>query len=108
MAIETLITHLTQNNSSFPNLAPFPEDIPAAPLLRLSLSKLRKDPAESERLFSASKELGFFYLDLSGDEEGEALLDDADNLFQFGPKLYDLGREELLKYDYKAQGSYTG
>jgi hypothetical protein len=92
----------------FPHLPPFPDDIPTAPLLRLSLSKLRTDPVESDRLFSASKDLGFFYLDLRGDEEGETLLEEADKFFELGPKLYDIGRDELQKYDYKSQGSYMG
>jgi isopenicillin N synthase-like dioxygenase len=109
MATETLIQTSTQNDSFlFPHLTPFPSDIHTAPLLRLSLSKLRNDPAESDRLFLASKDLGFFYLDLTGEEEGEALLEEADKFFALGPKLYDLGREELQKYDYKSQGSYMG
>lgn len=109
MATETFTQSRLQNDSfTFPHLTPFPDDIPIAPLLRLSLSKLRNDPAESDRLFSASKDLGFFYLDLNGDKEGEALLEEAEQFFELGPKLYDLGREELQKYDYKALGSYMG
>jgi hypothetical protein len=107
MATETF-TRKSAPSFTFPLLTPFPDDIPTAPLLRLSLTKLRNDPAESDRLFSASKDLGFFYLDLTGDSEGEALLQEADQFFALGPKLYDLGREELQKYDYKSQGSYMG
>ena len=109
MALETVTRNSAQANSfTFPHLTPFPDDVPTAPLLRLSLSKLRNDPAESDRLFSASKDLGFFYLDLTGDDGGEELLDEADKFFVLGPKLYDLGRDELQKYDYKLQGSYMG
>jgi isopenicillin N synthase-like dioxygenase len=109
MATETHTQVCPPSNSfTFPHLTPFPDDIPTAPLLRLSLSKLRVDPIESDRLFSASKDLGFFYLDLTGDPEGEALLSEAEKLFDLGPKLFDLGRNELQKYDYKAQGSYMG
>jgi isopenicillin N synthase-like dioxygenase len=110
MATETLSQNLTLIKSfTFPHLTPFPDNVPTAPLVRLSLSKLRSgDPAESNQLFSASKDLGFFYLDLNGDKEGEALLEEADSFFALGPKLYDLGREELQKYDYKSQGSYMG
>lgn len=92
---------------SFPTLPPFP-DIPTAPLHRLSLSSLRTSPDESARFFESCKDLGFFYLDLRGDEEGEKLLADADDLFSLGPKLFDLEREELSKYDYKSVGSYAG
>jgi isopenicillin N synthase-like dioxygenase len=111
MATETITQTASQDridSLEFPNLPPFPSNIPIAPLHRLSLSKLRRDAAESERLFSASKDLGFFYLDLRQDAEGEALLDEADKLFALGPQLYDLGREELQKYDNKSLGSYMG
>lgn len=104
----TLRPPSVDDNLSFPNLPRFPANIPTAPLHRLSLLKLRLDPTESERLFSSCKDLGFFYLDLRGDEEGEKLLAQADQLFELGPKLYDLGREELSKYDYKKVGSYAG
>jgi isopenicillin N synthase-like dioxygenase len=107
----------TQINSSlstvddvlkWPDLPPFPSNIPTAPLHRLSLAKLRSSAEESNRLFSSCKDLGFFYLDLRGDAEGEKLLSQADELFDLGPKLYNLGRDELSKYDYKSVGSYAG
>jgi hypothetical protein len=94
---------------SFPNIPPFPTYVPTAPLLRLSLSRLRAhDAAESRRLFSASKALGFFYLDLRNDNNGEQILSEADELFKVGEELFDVGREELAKYDYSEQQSYFG
>ncbi|KAK5003814.1 hypothetical protein LTR28_009705, partial [Elasticomyces elasticus] len=52
---------------SYRHLPPFPDDVPVAPLLRISLRELvRGDAEEQERLWSACKELGFFYLDLRG------------------------------------------
>ena len=109
MATETIIhTRLETDSLSFPDLPPFPKDIPTAPLYRLSLSKVRSDASESERLFSACRDLGFFYLDLRQSEQGEILLKEAEELFKMAPKLYDLGRDELQKYDYKSQGSYMG
>ncbi|KAG8624085.1 hypothetical protein KVT40_009061 [Elsinoe batatas] len=52
----------------FPDLPPFPEDVSTVPLLRIKLSKLLKgDEAEIDRLWKASCELGFFYLDLRAD-----------------------------------------
>ena len=109
MATEILIQDIKKTRSfTFPHLTPFPDGVETAPLVRLSLSKLRHDGAESNRLFSASKDLGFFYLDLIGDDGGEVLLQEADKFFELGPKLYDLGREELQKYDYTSQGSYMG
>lgn len=108
MTTETFTQTEEPSNLTFTSLPPFPSTIPTAPLHRISLTKLRTDPEESARLFDASKNLGFFYLDLRSDTEGESLLQDADGLFSMAPKLYDLGREELSKYDYKSQGSYMG
>jgi hypothetical protein len=93
---------------SFSGIPDFPADIPMAPLLRLSLASLRKDAAESDALYHASKTLGFFYLDLRHDDQGKALLSDADGLFCVGEELFDLGREELDKFNYKPLGSYFG
>lgn len=99
------------NNESletFPNLPPFPTDVPTAPLLRLSLSALGKSEVESSSLFTASKDLGFFYLDLRGDQLGEALLKESHRLFEVSKELFDEGPDELEKFDYSAQGSYYG
>jgi hypothetical protein len=52
--------------------------------------------------------LGFFYLDLRGDEAGEKLLNESSQLFGVGRELFDLGREELDRFDYKSLGSYFG
>lgn len=93
---------------SFPDIPPFPANIPTAPLLRLSLPALRQSNAESDRLWSASTNLGFFYLDLRGDALGEQLLSDSTELFDLGEKLFNLGSEELQKYDYSEHGSYFG
>jgi hypothetical protein len=95
--------------TTFPNIPPFPTHVPTAPLLRLSLSALRAhDAAESARLFSVSKALGFFYLDLRNDPQGSQILSEADDLFKLGEEVFELGREELSKYDYSEQGSYFG
>ena len=36
------------------------------------------------------------------------MLSESDKLFFIAPQFYDLGRDELQKYDYKDQGSYMG
>lgn len=108
MASETITQTSLLETLAFPNIPPFPLDIPTAPLYRLSLSTLRSDPAESARLFQSSQDLGFFYLDVRGDVEGEKLLKEADQVFELAPKFYDLGRDELSKFDYKSRGSYMG
>jgi hypothetical protein len=51
--------------SDFPGIPQFPDTVPTAPLLRISLSKLlHGDAAEEEQLWKACCDLGFFYLDL--------------------------------------------
>jgi hypothetical protein len=95
-------------NLSFRGLPPFPDDISTAPLHRLSLSALRKTVAESEALFAASKNLGFFYLDLRDDDLGNALIQGSDQVFGIGPDIFDLGREKLAEYDHAAKGSIMG
>lgn len=139
-------------------LPPFPEDVPIAPLLRISLTKLAYGSEEEiNKLWKACCDLGFFYLDLrdetSGLEkspkspeeneltqnvweeldmvdsaaqdadfdvkpmsttehepavDGEQLLQDAENLFNVGKKVFELPVEEKIKYDLKDQGSYFG
>lgn len=110
MSTKTEATSSSVFEDTFPNIPPFPTDIPTAPLIRVSLSKLQNnDKVESERLFAASKDLGFFYLDLRDDELlGKEMLSQADQLFHVGEELFSLGREELSKYDYRPQGSYFG
>lgn len=119
---------------TYPDLPPFPDDVPTAPLLRLNLTKLaRGDEAEKQRLWHASRDLGFFYLDLrdpdaSSDSskrdsahdlpsaaeapeaiiDGPALLADAAKLFALGEELYALPVAEKQRYDFKDRGSYFG
>lgn len=119
--------------SSFANLPPFPDNVPTAPLLRISLQKLLDgDADEEERCWNACRELGFFYLDLRsqaggvsytegidhaegidnsslGDASlGEALLSDADQLFEVMKHFFDLSVEEKVQFDFKDKGSYFG
>jgi isopenicillin N synthase-like dioxygenase len=115
---------------AFDDLPPFPDDVPTAPLLRLSLKKLLdNDAAEIERLWRTSCDIGFFYLDLrdavedmkrdsaqdltaaiskEGKVDGEALLKDANAMFELGPKVFALPYEEKIKYDYAGKDSYFG
>ncbi|XPS68803.1 hypothetical protein M3J07_001078 [Ascochyta lentis] len=95
--------------SSLTNLPPFPDNVPTAPLLLISLTKLlNHDPEEQERCWRACQDLGFFYLDLRNDELGTALLADSDQLFQLMTAFYDLPVEEKVQYDFKSKGSYFG
>ena len=93
----------------FEHLPPFPDDVPTAPLLRVSLKKLLGgDEKEDEKLWRACCDLGFFYLDLRDNTGGDELLASADQLFRLGSEVFDLPVEEKLKYDLMSEGSYFG
>ncbi len=96
-------------DQNFPDIPPFPPDIPTAPLLQLSIKKLQHgDSEESNRLFEACKDLGFFHLDLRGSAEGEMNLKAADELFGVGKELFDLDLEEKSKYKLLNSTSWVG
>lgn len=123
--------------TSFPDIPPFPSDVPTCPLLRISLARLlRGDEDEEDRLWHACCELGFFYMDLrqDGDDDeeeledggavqgngrknsrqvevhvdGEQLLEDADRLFGVQEGFFELPVEEKMKYDFSSERSYFG
>ncbi|KAH8725451.1 oxidoreductase [Phaeosphaeriaceae sp. PMI808] len=101
--------------NTFSNLPPFPDNIPIAPLLRISLEKLiAHDSVEEDRCWKACCDLGFFYLDLrtSSDDahaiDGLALQRNADQLFDVMKHFYDLDIQVKAQYDFKEQGSYFG
>jgi isopenicillin N synthase-like dioxygenase len=110
---------------SFPHLPVFPDNVPTAPLFRISLQKLLdNDDEEQNRCWQACRELGFFYLDIRTSEkhsngnrdnatstcaiDGDGLLQDVDRLFEVMKGFYDLDVSEKIQYDFKDQGSYFG
>jgi isopenicillin N synthase-like dioxygenase len=100
MATETVTTDFTAPQRERNIVVPFPDDVPTAPLLRLSLQKLiARDAEDVNRFTRACEDLGFFYLDLSG--PGDSLLDDANQLFGVGEELFDLPLEEKKRYDFQ-------
>ena len=107
--------HKDDADLTFSDLPPFPDNIPTAPLLRISLKKLLdQDTSEVDKVWKASQELGFFYLDLrdavsaSTSIDGPAFLEDVNALFSLGERLFALPVPEKQKYDFADQGSYYG
>lgn len=103
--------------TSFPGIQPFPSNVPTAPLLRISLSRLlANDPEENTRLWQACCDLGFFYIDLRLPSDrrqdvpvdGEELLRDVEKLFLVQKEFFKLDDEEKAKYDFADQDSYYG
>lgn len=115
---EFVANHLRDETElNFPDLPLFPDNILTAPLLRISLKKLLdQDPSEIDQVWKASRELGFFYLDLrdavstsaSPSINGPSLLQDVNALFTLGEQLFALPVSEKQKYDFMDQGSYYG
>ncbi|KAJ4290509.1 hypothetical protein N0V90_010726 [Kalmusia sp. IMI 367209] len=95
---------------SFPDIPPFPDNVPTAPLLRISLSKLlHHDAEEKERCWDACCQLGFFYLDLGEENGGDvAVLQYVEHLFKVMKSFFELEVGEKAKYDFADQGSYFG
>lgn len=86
-----------------PRYPPFPDNVPTVPLLRLSLAKLLAgDQAQSDRLFSACRGLGFFLLDFQDTSQGLSILNDLETLSRIGAETFDLDLEE--KQCYKMRG----
>ena len=80
-----------------------------ADLSRLSLSRLLEhDTSESEQLYRACKETGFFLLDLTHAEIGEAMLDNAEIIFQLSEELFKQDTNELEKFPFIPQKSLCG
>ncbi|PQE14364.1 oxidoreductase 2OG-Fe(II) oxygenase family protein [Rutstroemia sp. NJR-2017a BBW] len=83
----------------FAQSPPFPDDVPIADIPVISYKGLLSDSStESEKLFNACREHGFFLLNLRDSEEGEALLKDAVSMFKISNATFDLGQDELMKY----------
>ena len=84
---------------SFPELPPFPMDVPTADLPQISYAKLQAgEKIEVDRLFEACKHWGFFLLDLRDNADGSALLDLADQVVEIGKKAFELDLEEKNRY----------
>jgi len=114
---EFVANHQNEDQLTFSNIPPFPGNVPTAPLLRISLKKLLdQDASEIDQVWKASRELGFFYLDLrdavstsaSPSINGPALLQDVNALFSLGEQVFALPVSEKQKYDFMDQGSYYG
>lgn len=83
----------------FSDVPPFPDNIPTAAIPLISFTKLlSNDEAESGDLFQAFRSVGFIILDLSGSQEGDTFLGEAEELFKINEELFDIGEADLLKY----------
>jgi isopenicillin N synthase-like dioxygenase len=85
--------------SELSELPPFPDDVPTAPIARISLSKiLANDPSESAACLEACRTHGFFYLDLTSATLGKSLVEESEELLQLSYRAFDHPLEEKDKY----------
>lgn len=81
--------------TSHHELPPFAEGVETAPLVSISLAKLEaNDTAESEAFFEASKNLGFFYMNMEGSSLGERIVTESEQLLQIQKQFHELPEEE--------------
>ena len=90
---------------------PFPKDVKTAPLVSISLVKLETeagDNAESKAFFKASKELGFFYLNMEGSALGEKIVAEAEELNRVQQGFSELPDEEKDQFAREKLDAFFG
>ncbi|KAH7259041.1 uncharacterized protein BKA55DRAFT_561966 [Fusarium redolens] len=72
-------------------IPPFPDDVPTVPIARISYSKLKNfDQDEMIKVLEASQSDGFFYLDLTDDPTGKALLNDTEDVLAISKRALNI------------------
>lgn len=85
--------------ASHSELPPFPDGLPLAPIARISQEKLLKNDAEeAERVLEACRTHGFFYLDLTDNDDGQNLLKESEDLLRLAYRAFDSPAEEKQKF----------
>ncbi|KAB8216225.1 hypothetical protein BDV33DRAFT_194589 [Aspergillus novoparasiticus] len=93
----------------FDQCPPFPSDLHIVPLPKVSLKGLQNgSKQESQLLFQACQEWGFFLLDLRQSDKGNELLGDAEQVFDLTRETFDLDQSVLDNYAYKPPHDLTG
>jgi isopenicillin N synthase-like dioxygenase len=95
--------------SSLEALPPFPSGLPLAPIARISSQKLLDGDEEAgKQVLEACQTYGFFYLDLSDSPEGEALIEESEQLLKLSEKSFDSPKEEKMRYELQKGVSMFG
>ena len=75
----------------------------------ISLKKLNAGDASTTRnILHACQQLGFFLLDLHGDEIGEIVVDEVDDLFRAGEDIMNLPDEVKERFQHNVPKSFLG
>ncbi|KAL4941421.1 hypothetical protein BDV06DRAFT_236040 [Aspergillus oleicola] len=93
----------------FESAPPFPDSLPVAKLLKISLSSLISgDPASANAVLTSCRTLGFFQLDLADTAIGEAMIRLVDSIFPIIYETMDLPLDQKMKYTQDAPRSFLG
>lgn len=93
----------------FAKVPPFPDEVATMPMHTVSLACLNRGHDESARqMLSACRELGFFLLDLHGDDLGEMMIREIDHLFSVSQDIFDLSEDVKQRYLHDAPRSFLG
>jgi isopenicillin N synthase-like dioxygenase len=97
------------SDALFRDIPPFPEGVATMRMSTVSLVGLNKgEDGDAQRLLSACQELGFFLLDLHGDELGEVMISEIDKMFHLAKEIFNLPDEVKNQYLHDAPNSFLG
>ncbi|KAI1074299.1 Clavaminate synthase-like protein [Whalleya microplaca] len=104
-----LIITTMASEKLFRDLPTFPDDVPVMPMSTISLANLRSgDIDTAQRVLDACQELGFFLLDLRGDQLGEIMMDEVDQLFDVGKNMMNMSDDIKQQYLHDIPRSFLG
>ncbi|KAJ5532013.1 hypothetical protein N7494_008565 [Penicillium frequentans] len=93
----------------FDQCPPFPSGVHTVPLPKVSFEELQNgSEKESQLLFQACQEWGFFLLNLQPSSKGNELLKHAEQMFDLTNETYNLEQSVLDSYAYKPPHDLTG
>ncbi|KAJ5810616.1 oxidoreductase 2OG-Fe(II) oxygenase family [Penicillium pulvis] len=93
----------------FDQCPPFPSGVRTVPLPKVSFEELQNgSEKESQLLFQACQEWGFFLLNLQPSRKGNELLGNAEQMFDLTNETYDLDQSVLDSYAYKPPHDLMG
>lgn len=93
----------------FKDVPPFPEDVATMPMRTISLADLQSGAQNTaQEVLLACQDLGFFLLDLQGDELGDRMIGEVDELFSVGKEIMNLPDEEKQEYLHDIPRSFLG
>jgi hypothetical protein len=93
----------------FKDVPPFPEDVATMPMRTISLADLRSGAqSTAQEVLLACQDLGFFLLALQGDELGDKMIEEIDELFDVGKDIMNLPDEVKQEYLHDIPKSFLG